>query len=126
MRKLKPSACAVHVFMMIGCIVLFAIRGVHVYRPDIVVVNPEITSHISNFALSLVLCAFIGFVLLTMGTQRSLVLAVCLAVLVANVVYEAFLPFLNTKDMIDAVYGIAGSLVGGLYLCWLDRFGFQF
>lgn len=125
MRKLKPSACAVHMFMMIGCIVLFAIRGAHVYRPDIVVVNPEITSHISNFALSLVLCAFIGFVLLTMGTRWLLVLAVCFAVLVANVVYEAWLPFLNTRDMLDAVYGFVGSLTGGLYLWWLNRFGFQ-
>jgi hypothetical protein len=75
----------------------------------VVVIDREITSHSCNFALSIVVCA----------------LAVCLAVLVGNVAYEAFLPFLNTRDLTDALYSIAGSALGALYLCRLNRCGFR-
>ncbi len=124
MRKVKPVAIAVHLSINLGCLVLFVLRTVHISNPAVVVINREITSHISNFALSLVLCALAGFVLLATGKRLALAQKVCIAVLAANVVYEAFLPVLNTRDMMDALYGIAGSLAGMLYLAWLNRFGF--
>ena len=124
MRKVKTTAVAVHLLLMVGCMVLFALRCIHLFQPQVVVIDREITSHICNFALSIVLCALCGFVLLATGARLRWALAVCLAVLVANVVYEMFLPFLNTCDLMDAFYGIAGTAVGALYLCWLNRYGF--
>lgn len=125
MRKLKTTAVAVHLLLMIGCMALFALRCIHLFQPEVVVINREITSHICNFALSVVLCSLSGFILLAMGARFRWTLAVCLAVFVANIVYEVFLPFLNTCDLRDALYGIAGSAMGAVYLCWLNRYGFR-
>lgn len=124
-RKIKTAAIAVHLLLMLGCMALFALRCIHLFRPEVVVIDREITSHICNFALSVVLCALCGFVLLAMGARLRWALAVCLAVLIANVVYEMFLPFLNTCDLTDALYGVAGTVVGVLYLWWLNRYGFR-
>ena len=52
MRKLKPMAVGIHLVTMLGCFALFILRGVHSFAPDVVIVNREVTSHISNFALS--------------------------------------------------------------------------
>lgn len=124
MRKLKPAAVGIHLVTMLGCFALFILRGVHIFDAEVVIVNCEVTSHISNFALSYVLCALIGLLLLSAGKRLRSALLFCLAVLAANLVYEAFLPVANTRDMIDALYGIAGSFAGGAYLCWLNAFGF--
>jgi hypothetical protein len=107
-RTIKTAAVA-HLLLMLGCMAMFALRCIHIFRSEVVVIDREITSHSCNFALSIVLCA----------------LAVCLAMLAANVAYEAFLPFLNTCDLTDALYGIAGSAVGALCLCRLNRCGFR-
>lgn len=125
MRKAKPAAIALHLLITLGCLALFILRWIHLFQPEVVVINRAVTSHISNFALSLVLCALTGFVLLTLGGKLTAALAFCLAVLLANILYEAFLPVLNTRDLTDAVYGIAGSLLGGAYVCWLNRFGYR-
>ena len=124
MRKLKPVAVGIHLVTMLGCFGLFFLRGVHSFDAEVVIINHEITSHISNFALSYVLCALVGLLLLSAGKRLRSALLFCLAVLVANLVYEAFLPIANTRDMVDALYGFAGSLAGGAYLCWLNAFGF--
>lgn len=124
MRKLKPMAVGIHLVTMLGCFALFILRGVHSFAPDVVIVNREVTSHISNFALSYVLCALVGLLLLAAGKGLRSALLFCLAVLAANLAYEAFLPVANTRDMVDALYGFAGSLAGGAYLCWLNAFGF--
>lgn len=124
MRKLKPVAVGIHLASMLGCFVLFILRGVHSFDAEVVIINREITSHISNFALSYVLCALVGMLLLSAGKRIRSALLFCLEVLAANLVYEAFLPFANTRDMVDAIYGITGSLTGGAYLCWLNAFGF--
>lgn len=124
MRKLKPVAIGLHLVTMLGCIALFFVRWLHIFQPDAVVVNREVTSHISNFALSFVLCALAGLLMLAMGKRLRSALLFCLAVLAANLVYEAFLPIANTRDMVDALYGTVGSLAGGAYLCWLNAFGF--
>lgn len=125
MRRAKPAAVALHLLITFGCLALFILRWVHLFRPEVVVINRAVTSHISNFALSLTLCALTGFVLLALGGKLTAALAFCLVVLLANVLYEAFLPILNTRDLTDAVYGIAGSLLGGAYACWLNRFGYR-
>ncbi len=125
MRRAKTVATFVHPLLMLGCLVLFVLRAMHTFDPEVVILSREITDHISNFALSLVLCALTGFVLIALGAKLKAAFAVCALVLVANVIYEMFLPFLNTQDPVDAVYGIVGTLAGAVYVCWLDRFGFM-
>ncbi len=61
--KLKPKKVTKIVY---NCLILFAailafIRWMNAFNSGIVVINAEINSHISNFALSLVFYLGVGF-----------------------------------------------------------------
>ena len=40
-------------------------------------------------------------------------------------IYETILPFINTIDLIDAVYGILGVIISLIYLLFIDKKGFD-
>ena len=61
--KLKPKKI---IKIMYNCLILFAailaiIRWISAFNNEIVVINAEINSHISNFALSLIFYLGVGF-----------------------------------------------------------------
>ena len=94
------------------------------FKPQVVVITPEITSHLSNFVLSL-MCLLVGQLLLSFGAGCRAVILLCGLVMAANLLYETFLPFLNTPDLVDAVYGIAAAALAIPYLLLLEHNGFQ-
>lgn len=125
MKRMKTRPTISLLCLYLGCLALVLLRWIHIFTPQVVVITPEITSHISNFALSLMLCLLIGNLLLSYGAGRRAVILLCGLVMVANLLYEAFLPFLNTPDLVDAVYGITAAALGMMYLLWLEHRGFQ-
>src|SRR3546814_10328503 len=58
-----------------------------------------------------------------MGVSVRFVAWAGAALVVANVGYEFLLPRLNTRDPVDAAYGIAGALLGFAWLWTVRRFG---
>src|SRR3546814_17011623 len=58
-----------------------------------------------------------------MGVSVRFVAWAGAALVVANVGYEFLLPLLNTRDPVDAAYGIAGALLGFAWLWTVRRFG---
>ena len=81
------------------------------------------TSHISNFSISLILVLVAGFIGGIQNKSIKGAYIVASLLIVANLVYELFLPFINTMDIIDAYYGIVGSLVPFLFLIPYQEFG---
>jgi hypothetical protein len=43
----------------------------------------------------------------------------------ANFIYEIFLSYLNTPDIIDACYGVAGVATTQIYLYFAKHFGIK-
>lgn len=86
---------------------------------------PEYHTHISNFTISYVLFAGIGYLWLMLGVDLRMVLALGGVVLVANWVYELFIPVLNVPDTVDALYGTAGTIIGLALLLLIKRFGIR-
>lgn len=82
-------------------------------------------AHISNFSISYMIYAGAGFVWLQLGVAVRVVLAFGTALLLANVVYELWLPVLNTPDVVDAYYGIAGTLLALTLLLLVRRYGLR-
>ena len=76
--------------------------------------NHEISLHISNFSISYILCLVVGYMWLLYGAALNRVLMFTAAVIVINYIYELFLPLLNTPDITDAYYGVAGSILAGI------------
>ena len=127
MLKVKPklyttiSAITIYLF----CLGLILIRWMNIFNDDIMVINQVINSHITNFTLSVLLCVFICFLLLTAGKKYKSNLMVGILIIIANFVYEIFLPILNTVDIIDAVYGVVGVCFSLIYLYFINKYGFE-
>lgn len=125
--KLKPklfttiSLATIFLF----CLILVVIRWINIFNKNIFVVNEIVNSHITNFTLSVLLCVLIGYFLLLAGKKyiSNIILGVLLVL--ANFIYEVFLPILNTTDTIDAVYGFVGVLISLIYLYLISKYGFE-
>ena len=106
------------------CFLLVIIRWINIFNEDVYVISVAINSHITNFTLSLMMCTLIGYLLLLAGKKYVSTIMVGLLLIVVNFIYEIFLPFLNTTDIIDALYGLVGAVISLVYLYFIDKYGF--
>lgn len=114
-------------FLLFGAVfLLFWGRKSEALRSDFLLQQmPDFYQHISNFALSYLLYAGIGYFWLMMGIKFRFVIFFGIALLLANLIYELFLPILNTPDVVDAYFGFAGTLLGFVFLYFVNRFGLK-
>lgn len=123
-NKTKPGTMISLVIVFTVCMVLTVIRWLDIFNADIYVINETVNSHITNFTLSLLLCTFIGYLLLSAGKKYISNAVIGILLIIANFIYELLLPVLNTRDVIDALYGLAGVTVSLIYLFVISRYGF--
>ena len=127
MKKMKPKLFTTISFvtLYIICLILTVIRWVNIFNKNILVVNEIVNSHITNFTLSVMVCLIIGYLLLFAGKKYISNIIVGVLLVLANFIYEIFLPILNTTDIIDAVYGFVGVIISLIYLYFISRYGFE-
>ena len=127
MQKLKTKLCTTIslVTLFLFCLILVVIRWLNIFSENILVVNEIVNSHITNFALSVMVCVLIGYLLLVTGKKYISNIIVSILLVLANYIYETFLPVLNTTDIVDAVYGFVGVLIGLIYLYFISKYGFE-
>ena len=123
-NKTKPGTTISLVIVFTVCMVLTVIRWLDIFNADIYVINETVSSHITNFTLSLLLCTFIGYLLLSAGKKYISNAVIGILLIIANFIYELLLPVLNTRDVVDALYGLAGVTVSLIYLFVISRYGF--
>lgn len=123
-NKTKPGTTISLVIVFTVCMVLTVIRWLDIFNADIYVINETVNSHSTNFTLSLLLCTFIGYLLLSAGKKYISNAVIGILLIIANFIYELLLPVLNTRDVIDALYGLAGVTVSLIYLFVISRYGF--
>ena len=126
MRTLKQKSITTIslVFIFILCFLLVIIRWINIFNEDIYVISEAINSHITNFTLSLLLCTLVGYVLLLTSKKYVSNIMFGILLVLTNFVYEMFLPILNTKDIIDALYGLVGVAISLVYLYFIGKYGF--
>ncbi|MGB6094273.1 MAG: hypothetical protein WBF83_10995 [Moheibacter sp.] len=85
--------------------------------------DPEFYTHTTNFSISLIICLVFGFteILFTGKFKNSYWMGLLL--IAVNFIYELFIPLINTQDIIDAYYGLAGTLIPFVYFYFLKKFG---
>ena len=86
---------------------------------------PDFYLHISNLSLSCLLLMTSGFIMLLTGSKFRFIAIVGVVLILANVFIETDINILNTPDPTDLIYGIAGVLIGMLFLLFVQRFGLQ-
>ncbi|TCV08483.1 hypothetical protein EDC17_104421 [Sphingobacterium alimentarium] len=124
--KYAPKIWSTVLYFIIVAIgmILFAARSLESLRFDFLLqLFPNYHQHISNFSITLLLVLVSGYTttLENKSLKRTYITA---SILIAiNVVYELYLPFINTRDIMDAYYGISGAVLPFLYLLPYQHFG---
>lgn len=121
--KLSTSISLVSIFIF--CFILVVIRWINTFNSYIFVINETINSHITNFTLSVLLCVLIGYLLQLFGKRYNSNIVVGMVIILSNFIYEIFLPILNTTDIVDAVYGLVGTIISLIYLYIISKYGFK-
>lgn len=124
--KPKAWATALYLLTIAGALTLhLGKKSVLLHAGISVERNHEISLHISNFSISYILCLVVGYIWLLYGATLNRALYFTAAVIVINFVYELFLPLLNTPDITDAYYGVAGSILAGMVLLLIKKRGLK-
>ena len=103
--------------------VLTIIRWLNAFNSSFVVINPEITSHVSNFSLSLLVYLAIGSLWLTLGVEFGFIAVLGALMIVANFICETLMGLINTVDIVDAIYGTMGIILVFIYFYWVNSNG---
>ncbi len=120
--KIPTSLC--FLISLVGAFILFMGRKKDFLRMDsLLELFPDFYQHVSNFSLSYIILASVGYMALLRGTRFLYIAAIGVVFLLLTVAYELWIPLLNTPDLFDAYYGIAGVLAAFLFLVPVHFFG---
>ncbi|TQD43355.1 hypothetical protein [Marilutibacter aestuarii] len=119
-----PWAALGYLAMLVAVMALFMGRKWETFHAaTLVALFPGFYSHVSNLCIAYLLYTGIGYPFLMAGGRLRVLAWGGLGLVAANLAYESFIPVLNTRDPIDAAYGVAGTATGLLVLWVLDRWG---
>lgn len=118
----KPFSIGFAVLICIGFLLTIG-RWYSVVDSDFVIINAEIHSHISNLSLSLIAYLGIGQSWLLFGMRFRYILFLGVAMLAGNVICETLMGFMNTPDIIDAIYGAIGIIAAFIFLAITKKYG---
>lgn len=104
---------------------LVIIRWVSVFNSHILVFNQEVNSHINNFSLSMLFYLCVGFSWVLQGVSFKKIILLGILIVLGNILCESVMGFMNTTDLIDAIYGICGTAVTFCFLLITNKYGLQ-
>lgn len=127
LKYLPKVWSALCVFLLfIAAMVLFFGRNLAFLRSETLLGwFPDFYSHISNFSLSFVVYLISGYAFALMGAPPKYTIYTGVFLIILNLVFEFFLTVLNTRDPVDALYGITGVVLCFLFLMALQKFGLK-
>jgi len=120
-RIQKPFLIVYSLFIFLGFVL--TIGRWYSQSTDFVIINETINSHISNFSLSLMAYLGIGFMWLIAGINFRYIVFLGSIFIAGNLLCETVMTFLNTPDMIDAYFGIVGTVFSFFYLVITKKYG---
>lgn len=123
-RVKKPFSIAYPALLFLGVLLTLG-RWYSVFNPDFVILNAEVHSHISNLSLSMIAYVGIGYSWLLYGTRFHFITALGAVLIAGNFVCETLMGFMNTTDIVDAVYGTVGVLAAFVYLFFTNKYGLE-
>lgn len=110
--------------LLILFVVLFLGRKEVVLRPNWLLIQlPDFYQHASNLCISYIIYSTVGYAWLLIGVKMSNIIVFGSIILLANFIYELWIPILNTRDIIDAYYGCSGTIVAFVFLVLVKKFG---
>ena len=120
----KLTTIAYAALICIGVLLVIG-RWYSVFNENFFIITEEINSHISNFSISLIFYLAIGYLWLLFGVKIRNIAILGFVIMIANFICETLMTFMNTTDIIDAIYGSIGTILGFVFLLLADKYGLQ-
>ncbi|MBN7816968.1 hypothetical protein [Algoriphagus pacificus] len=86
---------------------------------------PGFYYHISNFSLTLMIFATVGYVGLMVGLKLKHIIFIGIVFGIVNLIFELFISILNTPDKTDAFFGMIGVFLGLIFLSAMKKKGLK-
>lgn len=118
----KPFYTGFIVLIFIGFLLTIG-RWYSVFDKDFAIINSEIHSHISNFSLSFIAYLGIGYTWLQYGIKLRFITILGAIMIAGNIICETLMGFMNTTDIIDAIYGAIGIVVAFVFMAITNKYG---
>lgn len=122
-KEVKKNYLILYLSICVVCLFFVICRWISTINPNLTILPEIIDIHVTNFSLSLMLSIFTGFTVLISGGKMKIIRIISIIIVFINLVYEVFVPILNTPDFVDALAGIIGVVISYLYLSRLNRNG---
>ena len=122
-KEVKKNYLILYLSICVVCLFFVICRWISTINPSLTILPEIIDIHVTNFSLSLMLSIFTGFTVLISGGKMKIIRIISIIIVFINLVYEVFVPILNTPDFVDALAGIIGIVISYLYLSSLNRNG---
>lgn len=121
-RAKKPFFIAYMALLLIGILLTIG-RWLSVVDPGFVLIHADVHAHLSNFSLSLIVYLGIGYSWLLSGMKFRFVALLGALLIAGNFACETLMGFMNTTDIVDALYGTVGIVLVFVYLLLLKKRG---
>ena len=108
----------------VAYIILLAICILLLVGKEFMIFPQEIGSHLTNLALGMILYLVVGYIWLIFGIHFRFITLFGIFMILANIICETVVTFMNTPDIIDAIYGIVGIVIVFVFLYVIDKHGF--
>lgn len=124
--KYKPKMITriVYMILIVIGVLLTMGRWYSVIDHNFILFSKDIHSHISNLSLSMIAYLGIGYMWLLMGQKFRTVGILGVFFIIANLVCETLMGFMNTTDIIDFLYGVVGVGIAFIFLFVSNKNGF--
>ncbi|MCK0132591.1 hypothetical protein MWU59_13870 [Flavobacteriaceae bacterium F08102] len=120
----KVTTALGYLCILITSLVLFFGRNFDSLTiPVLLHIFPDFYNHVSNLTLSLILYTTFGYIGLMMDITLKFLLITGVIIACINLLVEFFIPFLNTPDTVDAIYGLSGVVIGFIVLFFAKKYG---
>ena len=119
----KKKYLVIYLCLIVFDAFLMLCRWLEHIVPDVRLLPGFLLDHITNFALCMLLLLIFGMTVLSFGGKLRSITAAALVMSVLNVVYECFIPILNTPDILDAMFGVIGVAIAYVFLVMLRKNG---
>ena len=114
--KMKKHFLAVYILLFVIACILTLGRMVSIFRPDFIMFCKSFHYSVSNLCISMIWYLSIGRLILKYGLNFRWVVITGLLLITANFICETLMGFMNTADILDAIFGTIGALIAFLFL----------
>lgn len=120
-----PAALGLVALLAVNMLLFFGRKKVSLRPGFLEQYFTDFYQHVSNFSIGLAIYSIVGFIWLMIGVPFRHIAAMGIAIIFINAVYELWIPVLNTRDITDAYYGIAGAVTGFIFLSLVKKYGLK-